>query len=160
MNFKYNTKQRSKTVQGLRSFKDTLPKEAKRIIKKKGEIYSKTLENWKYFVGNDLFKFSYPKSFKNTNKIGGNNLVVMVKRGKEVDLEYSKNTILKKINSYFGYNVAENIRFKTFSVEAKKNLEEKKTDATKKDYLRKITNIKNKKIMNSLLEFKKLFKVK
>ena len=136
MNFKYNTKQRSKTVQGLRSFKDTLPKEAKRIIKKKGEIYSKTLENWKFFVGNDLFKFSYPKSFKNTNKI------------------------LKKINSYFGYNVAENIRFKTFSVEAKKNLQEKKTDATKKDYLRKITSIKNKKIMNSLLEFKKLFKVK
>ena len=39
MNFKYNTKQRTKSVQGLRSFKDTLPQEAKRILNKKGQIY-------------------------------------------------------------------------------------------------------------------------
>ena len=89
MNFKLNTKQRNKSIQGLRSFKDTLPKEAKRIIKKKGEIYSKTLENWKFIVGNDLFKVSYPKSFKNINKIKGSNLIIMVKRGKEVEVEYS-----------------------------------------------------------------------
>ena len=67
MNFKYNTKQRNKTIQGLRSFKDTLPQEAKRIINKKGQIYSETLDNWKYIVGNELFKVCYPKSFKNSN---------------------------------------------------------------------------------------------
>ncbi len=37
MNIKYNTKQRYKSIQGLRSFKDTLPKEAKRILNKKGD---------------------------------------------------------------------------------------------------------------------------
>ena len=31
MNFKYNIKQRTKTIQGLRSFKDTLPKNIKKI---------------------------------------------------------------------------------------------------------------------------------
>tara|TARA_B000000441_G_scaffold74419_1_gene50272 strand:- start:8 stop:124 length:117 start_codon:yes stop_codon:yes gene_type:complete len=38
MNIKYNTKQRYKSIQGLRSFKDTLPKEAKRILNKKGDV--------------------------------------------------------------------------------------------------------------------------
>ena len=64
MNFKYNTKQRNKSVQGLRSFKDTLPQEAKRILNKKGQIYSNTLDNWKFLVGKELFNFSYPKSYK------------------------------------------------------------------------------------------------
>ena len=54
MNFKYNTKQRTKSVQGLRSFKDTLPQEAKRILNKKGQIYSNTLDNWK----KDSFRLS------------------------------------------------------------------------------------------------------
>ena len=160
MNFKLNTKQRNKSIQGLRSFKDTLPKEAKRIIKKKGEIYSKTLENWKFIVGNDLFKVSYPKSFKNINKIKGSNLIIMVKRGKEVEVEYSKKNILKRINAYFGYNVVDNIRLKTFSVEIKKNLEKKILDDTKKNYIKKISTIKNEKVMKSLLEFKKIFKPK
>ena len=50
MNIKYNTKQRYKSIQGLRSFKDTLPKEAKRILNKKGDVYNKTLDNWKYIA--------------------------------------------------------------------------------------------------------------
>ena len=90
MQFKNNTKQRSKTIQGLRSFKDTLPKNIKRIIKKKGHIFSETLNNWKYIVGNEIFQICYPKSFKISNKFGVSTLHVMVKRGHEIDLEYSK----------------------------------------------------------------------
>ena len=56
MEFKYNTKQRTKTIQGLRSFKDTLPKDIKKIIIKKGHIYSETLDNWRYIMGDKLFK--------------------------------------------------------------------------------------------------------
>ena len=75
MIFKYNSKQRNKTIQGLRSFKDTLPTKAKRILNKKGRIYSTTLDNWKYIVGHELFKVCYPKAFKNSNKLGGNVLI-------------------------------------------------------------------------------------
>ena len=89
MEFKYNTKQRTKTIQGLRSFKDTLPKKIKKILNKKGHIYSETLENWRYIVGNELFEICYPKSFKNSNKLGASCLNIMVKRGHEVDVEYS-----------------------------------------------------------------------
>ena len=70
MQFKNNTKQRFRTIQGLRSFKDTLPKNIKKIIKKKGHIFSETLNNWKYIVGNEIFQICYPKSFKNSNKFG------------------------------------------------------------------------------------------
>ena len=79
MQSKNNTKQRNASIQGLRSFKDTLPKNVKKIINKKGHIYSETLSNWKYLVGSELFKICYPKTFKNSNKFGVSTLMVMVK---------------------------------------------------------------------------------
>ena len=81
MEFKYNIKQRTKTIQGLRSFKDTLPKKIKRILVKKGHIYNKTLDNWRYIVGSDLFEVCYPKSFKSSNRLKTSSLNIMVKRG-------------------------------------------------------------------------------
>ena len=103
MQFKKYTKQRNKSIQGLRSFKDTLPKNIKKVINKKGHIYSETLNNWKYIVGENLFKFCYPKSFKNSNSFGVSTLVIMVKRGHEVDLEYSKKDVIDKMNSCLLY---------------------------------------------------------
>ena len=110
MQYKNNTKQRNRTIQGLRSFSDTLPKNIKKIIKKKGHIYSETLNNWKYIVGDEIFKFSYPRFFKHSNKFGVSCLIIMVKRGHEIDLEYSKKQIMDKMNSYFGYLVVENLK--------------------------------------------------
>ena len=157
MNFKYNTKQRTKSVQGLRSFKDTLPQEAKRILNKKGQIYSNTLDNWKFLVGKELFNVSYPRSFKNS-KLNGSCLNIMVKRGNEVDLEYSKKEIIKKINIFFGYNVVNDIKLKTFEGEFEKIKENKINNATKSKNIKQITNIKNDKIKKSLLELNKIFK--
>ena len=159
MNFKYNTKQRTKSVQGLRSFKDTLPQEAKRILNKKGQIYSNTLDNWKFLVGKELFNVSYPRSYKNS-KLNGSCLNILVKRGNEVDLEYSKKEIIKKINIFFGYNVIDDIKLKTFEGEFEKIKENKINNATKSKNIKKITNIKNDKIKHSLLEFNKLFRSK
>ena len=133
MSFKYNTKQRNKTIQGLRSFKDTLPPKVKRILIKKGNIFSGTLDNWKYIVGENLFKVCYPKSFKNSNKVNGSCLNIMVKRGNEVDLEYSKKTIMKKIIVYFVYNVVQNIKLNTFNGQNEKIKKKKDTSATKNE---------------------------
>ncbi len=101
MQFKKYTKQRTRSIQGLRSFKDTLPKNVKKVINKRGHIYSETLNNWKYIAGEDLFKVCYPKSYKNSNRFGGSTLLVMVKRGHEVDLEFSKKEIMDRINNFF-----------------------------------------------------------
>ena len=157
MNFKYNTKQRTKSVQGLRSFKDTLPQEAKRILNKKGQIYSNTLDNWKFLVGKELFNVSYPRSYKNS-KLNGSCLNIMVKRGNEVDLEYSKKEIIKKMNIFFGYKVVDDIKLKTFEGEFEKIKEDKINNATNNKNIKKITNIKNDKIKQSLLELNKLLK--
>ena len=160
MQFKNNTKQRFKAIQGLRSFKDTLPKNIKKIIKKKGHIFSETLNNWKYLVGDDLFQICYPKSFKNSNKFGISTLHVMVKRGHEIDLEYSKKELIDKMNSFFGYAVVEKLKFISFdSAQTKfKKIEEDNNSVTNNKYTDRIKDIKNDKIKNSLLELTKIFK--
>ena len=160
MQFKNNTKQRFKAIQGLRSFKDTLPKNIKKIIKKKGHIFSETLNNWKYLVGNDLFQICYPKSFKNSNKFGISTLHVMVKRGHEIDLEYSKKELMDKMNSFFGYAVVEKLKFISFdSAQTKfKKIEEDNNSVTNNKYTDRIKDIKNDKIKKSLLELTKIFK--
>ncbi|MDC1033115.1 DUF721 domain-containing protein [Candidatus Pelagibacter sp.] len=161
MSYKNNIKQRNSSFQGLRSFKDTLPTSVKKIINKKGHIYSETLGNWKYIVGEYLFKFCYPKAFKNSNRFGVSTLSVMVKRGHEVDLEYSKKEILDKMNSFFGYLVVEKLKFISFDDEQKISLEDDNNHKnTENKYQNKINAVKNDKIKKSLLELSKVFKEK
>ena len=162
MQFKKYTKQRNSSIQGLRSFKDSLPKNIKKVINKKGHIYSETLSNWKYIVGENLFKICYPKSFKNSNRFGVSTLVIMVRRGHEVDLEYSKKEIMDKMNNFFGYSVVEKLKFTSFNDEKEilsKN-ENKQENVTNKKYQKKINDVKNEKIKKSLLELTKVFKEK
>ena len=162
MRYKNNIKQRFGTIQGLRSFKDTLPKNIKKVIINRGQIYSEMLNNWKFIVGDDLFKICYPKSFKNSNKFGVSTLLIMVKRGHEVDLEYSKKKIIDKMNSFFGKVIVEKIKFKIFedqqNITSNKKLLEK--NVTKNRYKDKINDVKNEKIKKSLLELTKAFREK
>ena len=161
MQFKKYTKQRN-SIQGLRSFKDTLPKSIKKVINKKGHVYSEAINNWKYIVGEGLFKFCYPKSFKNSNRFGVSTLVVMVKRGHEVDLEYSKKEIIDKMNNFFGYSVVEKLKFISFDDNQNISSLQKIKDrnVTIKKYHEKINDIKNDKIKKSLLKLTKVFKQK
>ena len=162
MQSKNNTKQRNASIQGLRSFKDTLPKNIRKIINKKGHVYSETLNNWKYLVGSELFKICYPKTFKNSNKFGVSTLVVMVKRGHEVDVEYSKKDILEKMNNFFGYSVVEKIKFISFDDEHEMTGSSKtkfKNVAISK-YQDKIKGVKNEKIKKSLTELTRVFREK
>ena len=160
MQFKKHSKQRKQSIQGLRSFKDTLPKNVKKIINKKGHIYSETLNNWKYIVGKNLFKICYPKSFKNSNKFGVSTLFIMVKRGHEIDLEYSKKIIIDKMNKFFGHNVVEKLKFMSFDDQIKFSTNEniKTDDVTNNKYQKKIEDVKNEKIKQSLLNLSKVFK--
>ena len=162
MSYKNNTKQRNASFQGLRSFKDTLPTNIKKIIKKKGHIFSETLNNWRYIVGGELFQICYPRSFKNSNRFGVSTLLVMVKRGHEVDLEYSKKQILDKMSSFFGYVVVEKLQFTSFDDEQKvfsKNINNLSNMVINK-YQNKINDVKNDKIKISLIELSKVFKEK
>ena len=162
MQSKNNTKQRNASIQGLRSFKDTLPKNVKKIINKKGHVYSETLSNWKYLVGSELFKICYPKTFKNSNKFGVSTLVIVVKRGHEIDVEYSKKDILDKMNNFFGYSVVEKLKFVSFDdkheMTGSNNTKVKNVAISK--YQDKIKGVKNEKIKKSLTELTKVFREK
>jgi hypothetical protein len=160
MQFKNSSKQRN--VQGLRSFRDTLPKNIKKIINKKGHIYSETLNNWKHIVGEDLFKICYPKSFKNSNRFGVSTLMIMVKRGHEVDVEYSKKEILNNMNSFFGHLVVEKLKFISFDSDKKETSNDTniKNNVTIKKYQNKINDIKNDKIKSSLIKLIEAFNQK
>ena len=162
MYFKNNTKQRLRSIQGLRSFKDTLPTNIKKVINKRGHIFSEILNNWKFLVGESLFKVCFPKSFKNSNKFGVSTLLIMVKRGHEVDLEYSKKEIIDRMNNFFGNTVVEKIKFTSFEEELKISKNDKilKKNVTKNKYQKKISDVKNEKIKKSLLELTKVFKEK
>ena len=162
MQFKKYTKQRNKSIQGLRSFKDTLPKNIKKVINKKGHIYSETLDKWKYIVGENLFKVCYPKSFKSSNKFGVSTLLVMVKRGHEVDLEYSKKDILDKMNNFFGYSVVEKLKFISFDTEHEMtgSNETKVKNVAISKYQDRIKSVKNEKIKKSLIELTRVFREK
>ena len=63
MKYRSNTRQRKKSIQGLRSFKDTLPRKIREAFLKKGKIYSKITDNWKIIVGSELYNACKPKSF-------------------------------------------------------------------------------------------------
>ena len=162
MQYKKYTKQRKTSFQGLRSFSDTLPKNVKKIISKKGHIYSETLNNWKYIVGKKLFKICFPKTFKNSNRFGVSTLLVMVKKGHEIDLEYSKKEIMNNMNSFFGYTVVEKLKLISFAddqniISPNQNSE---NNVTIKKYQNKIKDIKNEKVKRSLIELTKVYKQK
>ena len=105
MHAKNNINQSTFYIQGLRPFKNTLPKNIKKILNKRGYAYAEILNKWNYLVGNDISKISYPKTLKIDRKNISGTLVIDIQRGSEIDVEFSKNTIIEKINSYFGYKI-------------------------------------------------------
>ena len=77
-------------------------------------------------------------------------LVLSVKRGDEITVEYSKKEIINKINSYFGYRLINEIRLKTINSETKKIKNKNILKKPLKNFEKKINEIKNKNIRNSL----------
>ena len=84
----------------------------------------------------------------------------MVKRGHEVDLEYSKTFILKKLNSYLGYNAVEKLKFISFEDDEVVLKEKISKDATNNEFKEKISKIKNDKLKKHLIELSSYFKKK
>ena len=156
MNF--NSNQRSKVIQGLRSFKDTLPTKVKKIVKKKGEIFNEIIDNWKKFIGMDLFNDTYPKSFKSSNKFRKSYLEIMTKRGQEVKLEYNKNIIIQNINSFFGYKVIHDIKIVSFEDKNTHIKDIKSKYINKNNFKEILKDIKSEELKNSMSQLIKSYK--
>ena len=101
-------------------------------------------------VGKDISSCSYPKSIKMTNKDSKTTLIINVKRGNEINLEYSKKEIIDKINSYFGYKLINEIRLQSMNSEERKIKNKNYMKKFSKDLEKKIDSITNKDIKKSL----------
>jgi len=150
MHYKQNNKQSKTYVQGLRPFGNTLPRGVKGILKKSGYNYSEIISKWNMLVGKDISSCSYPKSIKMTKGDTNGLLVLAVKRGNEITVEYSKKEIINKINSYFGYRLINEIRLKTINSEIQKIKNKNILKKFSKNFEKKISEIKNENIRNSL----------
>jgi len=104
MHYKQNNKESKTYVQGLRPFGNTLPRGVKGILKKSGYNYSEIISKWNMLVGKDISSCSYPKSIKMTKGDTNGLLVLAVKRGNEITVEYSKKEqSLEKYISFMKY---------------------------------------------------------
>ena len=83
-----NNNELKKYTQGLRKFKFTIPRNVKKIINKKGNLFYDILEKWDYLVGNKISSISYPKSIKLNKGENSNTLQLVVNRGDEIAIEY------------------------------------------------------------------------
>ena len=154
MHIKNNINQRTFYIQGLRPFKNTLPKNIKKILNKRGYAYTEILNKWSYLVGNEISKISYPKTLKIDRKNTTGTLVIDIQRGSEIDVEFSKNIIIEKINGFFGYRIINNIRLETFN-NLKKNINKKKINISTKYAIKfqySLNSVYNKKIKKSLIK--------
>ena len=158
MHYKQNNKESKTYVQGLRPFGNTLPRGVKGILKKNGYNYSEIINKWNILVGKNISNCSYPKSIKMTLGDKSGILILAVERGNEINIEYSKKTIIDKINSYFGYKLIDEIKLQSFS---DKNQKKKKNDVLEKfsdKFQEKINEIKNESIKNSLSQLLRIMK--
>jgi|TARA_X000000368_G_scaffold400747_1_gene372906 hypothetical protein len=112
MQFKSNNRYRRKSTQGLRSLGDSLPKIVRDKIIKKSDTYAKLLNNWDKLADNEIHKFCKPESITNIGDSSIKILNIKVTPGKEVDVEYARDDIIKNINIFFGKKIVNKIKIK------------------------------------------------
>ena len=155
MHHKQNNKESKTYVQGLRPFGNTLPRGLKGILKKNGYNYSEIISKWSILVGKDIANCAYPKSIKMKKDNSNGTLILVVNRGDEINVEYSKKEIIQKINSHFGYKLIDEIKLKTFNSKYTNPESKKIKNKFNKNFQNKIDKIENKNIRESLSELLK-----
>ena len=158
MHYKQNDKESKTYVQGLRAFGNTLPRGVRGILKKNGYNYSEIISKWNMLVGKDISNFSYPQSIKMKKGNSNGMLVLGIKRGDEIQIEYAKQEIMDKINSYFGYKLIDEVKLQTFSPKTDKKKEKNRSRKFPSNFQEKINEIKNESIKNSLSQLLKTIK--
>ena len=154
-----NNNELKKYTQGLRKFKFTVPRNVKKIINKKGNLFYGILEKWDYLVGKKISSISYPKSIKQDKGRSSNTLQLVVNRGDEVAIEYSKKEIVDKLNGYFGYKAINNVKIEKIEDRIRSSKKSRLIDEKNlKKYHDKISEIKNKNIRDALFKLINIIK--
>mgnify|MGYP003389539236 CR=1 FL=1 len=148
MHNKKDNNKNSTFIQGLRPFSSSIPQGLKKLLKKGSYNFSNIIDNWGKMVGKDISSACYPNTIKMGKEMNNGTLVLNVIHGNELTVEYSKQEIIDKINSFFGFKCIKDIRLKV--VQEKKFKQKTPRSEVKINYNNKLKNIKNVSLKNSL----------
>ena len=144
-------------IQGLRPFSNSIPKTLKKHLRKGGYNYSNIVDNWTKMVSKKISDSCYPLTVKMGKETKNGTLVLNVIHGKEMEIEYKKEEIIDKINSFFGYNCIGYVTLKIIhnTVETKNKVFPKIKNFSRIKH--KIMKVDNDNLKSSLNNFLKAF---
>ena len=157
MHSKNNNNKSKNFIQGLRPFSSSIPKTLKKHLKKGGYNFSNIVDNWTKMVNKKVSDACYPITIKMGKEMRNGTLVLNVLHGKELEIEYEKNEIMDKINSFFGYNCIGQVVLKIVQekIELKKNKFPQIKNFSKID--KKMEKVNDTQLKSSLNNFVKAF---
>ena len=144
-------------IQGLRPFSTSIPKTLKKHLKKGGYNYSNIVDNWTRMVSKKISDACYPITVKMGKEMKNGILVLNVLHGKEMEVEYEKNNIKDKINSFFGYDCISNVNLKIVQPELNKQTKNFQKIKNFNQIEKKMKKINNDKLKISLSNFLKAY---
>jgi hypothetical protein len=136
-------------AQGLRPLQSLLSENIKKILKKDGFVYFEIIKNWKNIVGEKMFKDVSPVKIKKINN--ENILSINVNKNVMIEIEYSRDQIIEKINGYLGFNAIHKIQINSID----ESFKIKKKFILSNNILKKINEIKNKNLKEIFLKLNK-----
>ena len=136
--------------QGLRPLQSLLPENAKKILKKDGFLHFEIIKNWKNIIGEKMLKDVTPLKIKKINN--ENILTINVSKNVMIEIEYSRDQIIERINSYLGFNGINKIQILTKNSPAEVK---KKKILLDEKILKKINDIKNENLKKIFLNLSK-----
>ena len=153
MHSKNNNKSQT-FIQGLRPFSSSVPKTLRKHLRKGGYNYSNIVDNWTKMVSKKIADACYPITVKMGKEMREGTLVLNVIHGKELEVEYKKNEIMDKINSFFGYKCISNVVLKIMqdTVKPKKNFPKIKDFSKIEDKMSKVNDDTLKSSLNNFLK--------
>ena len=153
MHSKNNNKSQT-FIQGLRPFSSSIPKTLKKHLRKSGYNYSNIVDNWTKMVSKKIADVCYPITVKMGKEMREGTLVLNVIHGKELEVEYEKNEIMDKINSFFGYKCISNVVLKIVqdTVKPKKSFTKIKNFSKIEDKMSKVNDETLKRSLNNFLK--------
>ena len=136
-------------IQGLRPFSRTIPNGLKKLLKKGSYNYSNIIDNWTKMIGKDVSNICYPSTIKMGKEMNNGTLVLNVIHGNELTVEYGKQEIIDKINSFFGFKCIKVVKLKVVQ-ERKKPKQKLSMNKLKKNYNNNLNSVNNENLKNSL----------
>ena len=147
-------------IQGLRPFSSSIPKTLKKHLKKGGYNYSSIVDNWTKMVSKEISDTCYPVTVKMEKGMRDGTLILNVIHGKEIEVEYAKNDIIDKINSFFGYSFIKKVTLKVIQEKIIRNNKILPKIKNLNRIEEKMNKVNNSQLKNNLNQFLKAYNEK